>query len=222
MIKYCIFDLDGTLLNTLPTIKHHLNTTLRHFGLSEVDDNQTKRYVGDGAYQLICRALTEQGRGEREFVSTVLSHYLKEYEREPLYLTEIYDGITEMLERLSAMGIKLLVLSNKPDVAANAVVRHYFADRFALVRGAMDTQPLKPDPTSALSLLSEVGGLSEECAFVGDTDVDVKTGANMKAAISVGVLWGFRDERELRFAGADLIVNTPDEITQRIGEINEN
>lgn len=220
MIKNVIFDLDGTLLNTLPTIKHHLNTSLTHFGYREVDDAQTKRYIGDGAYQLIYRALTEQGEGSAERIDTVLRYYMREYEKAPLYLTEIYDGIPEMLEALSNEGIKLLVISNKPDVAAVAVVGHFFPGVFTLVHGGIDGIPLKPDPALPLSMLAELSARADECAFVGDTAVDINTATNMGAALSFGVLWGFRDEAELRAAGASVTVSHPAEIVRTVKERN--
>ena len=220
MIKNVIFDLDGTLLNTLPTIKHHLNTTLTHFGYREVDDEQTKRYIGDGAYQLIYRALAEQGEGSAERIDTVLRHYMKEYEQAPLYLTEIYDGIPEMLDSLRAEGIGLLVISNKPDVAAIAVVGHFFPGIFTLVHGGIDGIPLKPDPALPLRMLAELSARADECAFVGDTAVDINTAANMGAAMSFGVLWGFRDEAELSAAGATRTVLHPSEIVRTIVEQN--
>lgn len=220
MIKFCIFDLDGTLLDTLPTIKHHLNTSLVKFGLSPVDDEKTKRYIGDGAYQLLFRAMSEQGVTDKERIMTVLDFYMKEYERAPLYGTEVYPGVPELLCSLRENGITPLVLSNKPDVAAKAVVAHYFGNTFALVRGGLDSVPLKPDPTAPLSMLREMGADPSECAFVGDTAVDILTGKNMSAAISIGVLWGFREKEELVNAGADVTVSTAGEIIGVIGEYN--
>lgn len=220
MIKNVIFDLDGTLLNTLPTIKHHLNTTLTHFGYREVDDEQTKRYIGDGAYQLLYRALTEQGETREDVIRTVLSYYMRQYELAPLHLTEIYEGIPEMLAALSRTGISLLVISNKPDVAAIAVVDHYFPDSFTLVHGGIDGIPLKPDPALPLRMLSEISARAGESAFVGDTAVDINTARNMGAAMSFGVLWGFRDEAELTAAGASVTVSHPSEIVKIITEHN--
>lgn len=217
MIKYCIFDLDGTLLDTLPTIKYHLNATLVKYGLRPVGDCETKRYIGDGAYKLIYRAFSEQGICDEEAIAEALTYYKARYDAAPLDLTSVYDGICELLRGLKEKGIKVLVLSNKPDLAARMVVRHFFGDAFALVRGGLDGVPLKPDPTSALDMLRQLGANPSECAFVGDTAVDIQTGKNMGAALTVGVLWGFREREELVAAGADTVTASVPEILLAIG-----
>lgn len=221
MIKACIFDLDGTLLNTLPTIKHYLNGTLGKFGYAEVSCSDTKRYIGDGAYMLIKRALGEQGESDEEKILEALSDYKAAYDASPLYLTEIYEGVPEMLRDLKNKGIHLAVLSNKPDPATVAVVSHFFGDLFDIVRGGIDGIPLKPDATSALDILEKMNVTSAEAAFIGDTSVDIETAKNMCASLSVGVLWGFREKEELSEAGADLICSRAEEITSHIGERNE-
>ena len=221
MIKCCIFDLDGTLLDTLPTIKYHLNNTLTAYGLPPATDSDTRIYIGDGAYQLIYRAFTARGVNDAEMIAKALAEYKAAYDASPYYLTTVYDGIEEMLDRLSAAGVTLAVLSNKPDLAAGLVVGKFLPDRFDVVRGGRDGVALKPDPAAALSMLSELGFSPDECAFIGDTSVDITTGRNMGAALSVGVLWGFRDRAELTAAGADVIVSTAVEILPAIGVGNE-
>ena len=212
MIKYCIFDLDGTLLDTLPTIKHYLNKTLIDYGLYAVGDSETKRYIGDGAYQLIFRAFSEQGVTDEKIISKALSEYKAAYDSAPLYLTDFYDGILDALDSLQENGIKIAVLSNKPNAATVSVVRHFFGDRFSVIRGGIDGVPLKPDASSALEIASELGALPKEIAFIGDTSVDVSTGVNMGAALTVGVSWGFREREELILAGADAIADHPSEL----------
>lgn len=211
MIKYCIFDLDGTLLNTLPTILYYLNKTLGAFGYSEVTEAQCRRYVGDGAAVLIERALADRGCTDSSEVKRILDIYKAAYDEAPLYLTEPYPGIFDLIDRLKARGITLGVVSNKPDFAARTVVSSFFGeDTFASVVGGREGVRLKPSPDAPLSLLSELGGVPSECAFIGDTDVDIFTGKNMGAALSIGVLWGFRDMDELNRAGADVIVSNTD------------
>lgn len=212
MISCCIFDLDGTLLNTLPTIKYYLNQTLMAEGLREVSDDECRRYVGDGARVLLERALRDRGITEPEMVEALLQRYMKAYDSAPLYLTEPYEGIFELLDRLAADGIRLGVVSNKPHNATVAVVRSFFGDRFDAVRGAIEGVPLKPDPTAPLELLGELGGIPEQAAFVGDTAVDILTAKGMGASLGVGVLWGFRDKAELDDAGANLTVKDTDEL----------
>ena len=217
MIKLCIFDLDGTLLDTLPTIKHYLNQTLVCYGLSPVDDSKTKRYIGDGAYQLIYRAFTEQGITDDETINRALSEYKAAYDLSPYYLTTYYDGIVEMLDGLGEKGIALAVLSNKPDAATKAVIAHFFPGTFKIAQGGIDGIPLKPDSTAPLSIASTLGVKLEDVAFIGDTRVDVLTGVNMGAGISVGVSWGFRDREELISAGADAVIDHPAELIALLG-----
>ncbi len=216
MIKYCIFDLDGTLLNTLPTILYYLNDTLAAFGYPSATEEECKRYVGDGAYKLIERALADRGERDVAVIERVLSVYKQAYDDAPLYLTEPYEGICELLSALSSAGVMLGVVSNKPDFATRKVVSSFFGDRFSYVVGARDGVPLKPSPDSAVELVCKMGGAPSECAFIGDTGVDIVTGKNMGAALSIGVLWGFRDEGELCSAGADATVSHPNEIASLI------
>ncbi len=217
MIKYCIFDLDGTLLDTLPTIKHYLNETLVGYGLSPVGDAETKRYIGDGAYQLIYRAFSEQGVTCEKTIERALSEYKAAYESYPYYLTKVYDGITDALDELKARGVTLAVLSNKPNAATLAVISHFLPDRFRVVRGGVDGIPLKPNSTAPLAVAAELGAAPDECAFIGDTSVDILTGINMGAGLTVGVSWGFREREELLGAGASIIANHPSELTSLLG-----
>ena len=220
MIKCCIFDLDGTLLNTLPTIKYHLNNTLARYGLPAATDDDTRMYIGDGAYQLIFRAFVARGVSDPELIGRALSEYKAAYDASPYHLTTVYDGIEELLTELKQRGVKLAVLSNKPDLAANLVIDRFLPDRLWAVRGGIDGVPLKPQADAALSLASRLGVSPSECAFIGDTAVDVITGRNMGAALTVGVLWGFRDKKELTDAGADLTVKNANEIIHILEEYN--
>ena len=221
MIRCCIFDLDGTLLDTLPTIKYHLNSTLAAYGLPPATDEDTKIYIGDGAYQLIYRAFTARGVSDPDVIAKALIEYKAAYDASPYYLTTVYDGIEELLDGLTVSGVTLAVLSNKPDLAAGLVVDRFLPDRFVLVRGGRDGVALKPDPAAALDMLAELGFSPDECAFVGDTSVDITTGGNMGAALSLGVLWGFRDRAELADAGADIIVEKACDILDAIGACHE-
>ena len=217
MVKYCIFDLDGTLLDTLPTIKHHLNTTLVNWGLSPVGDAETKRYIGDGAYKLIYRAFSEQGITDEEKIAAAVREYKAAYDNEPYYLTKIYDGIVDALDTLQGAGVTLAVLSNKPNEATEAVISHFLPNRFEIARGGIDGIPLKPDSAAPLSLVKQLGGLASECAFVGDTSVDILTGRNMGACVTVGVSWGFRERAELLDAGADVVIDHPSGLADALG-----
>lgn len=215
-IRYCIFDLDGTLLNTISTIRYYLNKTLNDAGIEGVSEDECRVFVGDGARLLVTRALGSKGITDEGMIEALLAKYMKAYDDAPLYLTEPYPGVPDALEALSAAGIKLGVVSNKPDFATRSVVRSFFGDIFLGVRGGIDGVRLKPAPDAPLALLSEMGGVSEECAFIGDTSVDMKTAKNMSAALALGVGWGFRDSGELYENGADAVVSDGEQLVRYI------
>ena len=216
MIKACIFDLDGTLTNTLPTISYYGNCALKKNGFLTFDEERYKYFIGNGAKTLVARMLAAQDKMSEENLSRVFEDYSRAYDAAPLYKTAVYDGILPLLACLPRMGIKTAVLSNKPDFATRSVVEHFFPDSFDIVHGAREGIALKPSPKGALALMEELGiGDPSEIVYVGDTSVDMDTG---KAAgfFTVGVLWGFRTEEELRAHGADAIVSHPLEILELI------
>lgn len=216
MIKYCIFDLDGTLLDTLKSIRYYLNNTLAANGYRELTEDECRRFIGDGARMLVTRALAVSSETRPEVISRVLGEYNTAYDRDPYYLTEPYPGIIEALDVLSSHGITLCVLSNKPDSTARQVVRRFFGDSFRLVRGGCDGVPLKPDPSAAVDMIACMGTDRSEVAFIGDTAVDIETGKRTGTALTLGVSWGFRDAEELVSAGADVIADTADDLTRII------
>ena len=212
MIKAAIFDLDGTLLNTIDTITYYTNKTLQKYGVSAVSVEEVKYFVGEGSRKLIERALMSRGAYVSEKFEEIHADYKNSYDKEPLYLTDVYPGIREALSALSSEGIKLAVLSNKPHSAALSVVESFFGDSFNAVWGAREGVPLKPDPRPLKSLISELGVEPHEVAYFGDTATDMKTGRAAGAAVTVGVLWGFRTEEELRVAEAEKIIASADMI----------
>ena len=211
-MKTVIFDLDGTLLNTIDTITYYGNKALSAFGFPTYSADRYKYFVGNGAVKLIERALDASGEYAKEDFDKVFNYYNEIYNADSLYLTRPYDGIVEMLEKLKSAGIKTGVISNKPDFATVDVVKKVLGEGLIdICHGARDSFPLKPDPSSTLDILSELSGEKEISAFVGDTSVDVATG---KAAglHTIGVKWGFRTEEELKDAGAEFIISHPDEL----------
>lgn len=217
MIKCAIFDLDGTLLDTINTIAYYVNLTLQKYGISPISIEEAKVFAGDGARNLISRSLDSRGEyRSEEFFERVFCEYKEAYDREPLYLTEVFPGIHELIENLRSRGIRLAVLSNKPQSATESVVSHFFNNEFDLVLGARDGVPLKPDPAGVDFALSQMGFTKEELIYVGDTSTDMITGKSCGACITVGVLWGFRGKDELMRYGADLIVSEPHEISEAI------
>lgn len=216
MIKCCIFDLDGTVLDTITTITHFVNIALQKWGIKQITIEQGKVFAGNGARKLIERSCRNGGVTDEKTISEVLEFYNKTYDDNPLYLTKAFDGVLDMLDELTRRGIRLALLSNKPDSTVKGVVKAFFGDRFAYVAGGKDGVPLKPHPDCTRDILSELSVSADEVMFVGDTSVDVETGKNMGAGKTVGVLWGFRKREELEGAGADVIVFHPSEILENI------
>lgn len=211
-IKCAVFDLDGTLLNTINTITHYLNFALAKNGMRDVSPEECRRFVGNGVRMLLLRAIEARGEYTDELYSRMYADYNEAYNAEPHYLTEAYEGIPEMLDELKARGIHLAVLSNKPHIATVGTIEKFFPNIFDIVSGGRDSVPLKPDPTSLLSTISALGFSPDECLYVGDSDVDMETARNAAVAVGLGVSWGFRDREVLEAAGADVIIDRPDEL----------
>ncbi len=217
MIKACIFDLDGTLCDTLTTIAYFGNETLKHFELPEIEINKYKYMIGNGYKNLVRNMLNYLDSYTDELFLEVSEHYFKAYDKNPLYLTAPYDGILAMLDSLSKKGIKTAILSNKPDNATKNVVKEILTSHdFSHVQGFIEGVPLKPAPDSLLNIISFLDVPKEECLYIGDTSTDIETGKNAEIK-TVGVLWGFRTEKELKDAGADMIAQTPSDIIDFIG-----
>ena len=212
MIKACIFDLDGTLLNTLKTITHYVNSTLGDMGLTPISEAECCSFIGHGAHQLIRRSLATKGITDDKTVAETLKAYNAKYDADTLYLTRPYDGIVDMVNSLFASGIKLAVLSNKPDATTVDIVEKFFPARFAVVHGGRAGIPLKPDPTALNMTIAELGASPSEIMYIGDTGVDVTTGKNAGVYKTVGVSWGYRPVSELVECGADIVIDNPEDI----------
>ena len=213
MIKSVVFDLDGTLLNTINSIKHYLNRALAENGLETVDEETVKILAGKGAKDLIQKGFKNGGiiLSEEE-LNEKTAIYVADYDKDPCYLTEVYDGIREMVSALKEKGIKIAILSNKPNSSVNYIVPKFFGEGFFdKVLGATEDLPRKPNPEALFEILKELDSNPEECLFVGDSGVDMETGKNA-GALACGVLWGFRGLEELKTSGADYIVSHPSEI----------
>ena len=220
MIKCCIFDLDGTILNTITTITYFVNETLQKYGIETITEDECKYFAGNGARKLIIRALKSKGITDECLIEKVLTDYNAAYDSDPLYLTDAFPGIKELLVSLSERGIRLAVLSNKPDSTVKSIVKSFFSGMFDDVRGGIEGVPLKPDPDIPLAILSGFGISPENTAWIGDTSTDVETGVNLGAALNIGVLWGFRLREELERAGADVIVSTPEQILSEVIKVD--
>lgn len=218
MYKVCIFDLDGTIADTVESIAHVGNQTLRAFGLPEIPVKDYNFYAGDGADVQVKRMLAAVPGGDKVDYEEVRTQYRKWFAENPFYHVKPYDGILELLERLKAQGIKIAVLSNKPHGAAVEVVHKIFGqDMFHKIQGQTSEIPRKPSPIGALAVAKEFGALPQECLYCGDTNTDMDTG---KAAgmFTIGVTWGFRPRTELEEHHADKIVDQPSEILELASE----
>jgi len=212
MIKACIFDLDGTLADTLESIAYAGNRALEAVGLAALPINNYKYYAGDGAKTLVERALLDAGDKSLLKIEEAFGIYTDFFKEDCTYKVTVFDGVYPLIQNLKAKGIKVTVLSNKPHERTLDVIRKLFGDDvFDVVWGQKDEIPKKPDPTSALMTAKLLGVAPDECLYIGDTDVDMQTG-NSAGMITVGVLWGFRDKNELTAYGAKYIVSHPDEI----------
>ncbi len=218
MIKAVIFDLDGTVSDTISTIAHFGNVALEHCGFPAIDENEYKYFAGDGKVKLLHRALAFYGADTEENFKKVEAKYDSEYEADPIFETKPFDGLVEELQKLKSRGTKLAILSNKPDNVTVMVAEKLFGNLFDIVHGKRENIATKPDPEGTNILIEELGVTKEECVFVGDTNVDIFTARNAGMK-SIGVLWGFRDEKELKDAKADYIIEKTDQIFETILKI---
>ena len=206
MIKLCIFDLDGTVLDTVTTIAYYGNYALSKNGIEPIDVEEYKYFAGNGAVNLIKRALRFRNALTDEVFQKVFDDYNTAYNADTSYLTTPFDGIQETLNAIKAQGIKMAILSNKPHFATCGVITSLFGEGFFdCVYGQREDVPIKPDPTAVYQIMAECNAKPEECLYIGDTGTDMKTGKNAQLR-TVGVLWGFRGKEELLENGADVII----------------
>lgn len=214
MYNCAIFDLDGTLLNTIEDLAIASNYALELEGYPTHEVEKYKHFVGDGRYKLIERILPEDKK-DKETLNRVVASFDEYYGKHMLDKTKPYDGIIEMLDKLHDAGVKLAVVSNKPDKFAGDVVKTFFGDRFDVVFGHRDGYLTKPDPTAVLDVMKCLGFDKDECIYIGDSNVDIMTAKNAQVK-SIGVIWGFRGEEELKNAGADFLAQNTKELLEII------
>lgn len=208
MKKAVIFDLDGTLADTIEDLAGAMNRSLRKRGLPEHDFGKYKLFVGDGFRNLVVRSLPEASKSDA-LIQEIWFEAAAYYAERCLDMTRPYPGIDSLLAALAERGVGLAVLSNKPDELTKKVTAGLFPGaRFGLVRGETADFPRKPDPASALDACARLGAAPSEALYLGDTAVDMKT-ARAAGILALGAAWGFRGESELRAAGADAILERP-------------
>lgn len=214
MIRGILWDLDGTLLDTLEDLKDGVNYALAQFGCPERTLPEVRRFVGNGAGLLIRRALPGlPGDPDPEAVLDVFRTYYNAHCR---VKTAPYPGILAAMEELRNQGLAMAVVSNKPDSAVKPLCRDFFGEIQAV--GEIPGCPRKPAPDMVLRVAKELGLAPEECLYVGDSEVDVATAKNA-GMICLTVLWGFRDREELEQAGANHFCETPAELVRCIDEL---
>lgn len=211
-IQAVIFDLDGTLLYTLDDIRNSMNPVFEQYGLPTFTLDEYRYLVGSGIREMADRAIPLE-RLTEPLVQDCIAGFHREYSLHWADTTHPYPGIVAALQRLHIAGLRLGVLSNKPhDFTVQIIDRMFPEHPFDEVLGASPAYPIKPDPTGARLLLTKLGATPATTLIIGDSDIDMQTARNV-GAHAAGAAWGYRTVEELRTAGADLILQSPDEIT---------
>lgn len=215
-MKACIFDLDGTLTDTLESLTYSVNETLKEMELSPITDKECESFVGNGARVLMECSLRAAGEETLDRLNEAMERYGRIFDANCTYHVTPYDGVEEMLGRLKESGMRLGVLSNKPHQQTVKVVREIFGeDIFDCVQGQQETVARKPDPAGVFRLMEKMQVTEEECLYVGDSEVDIRTGRNAGVK-TVSVTWGFRTREELEAAEAGTIIDIPGELLQYV------
>lgn len=204
-----IFDLDGTLLNTLDDLSDSVNHCLEQFGFPKITLSQTRQYVGNGIRKLMARAVPN-GEDNLQF-EAVFSMFREYYPEHSQIKTKPYDGIPQLLDNLKLSGVKLAVVSNKNHEAVCRLCKSYFGDTFSVTVGKQAGVKRKPAPDSVLQALSALGSEKSKAVYIGDSEVDVATAKAAEMDL-IAVSWGFRDRETLLHAGAKVIVDKPEHI----------
>lgn len=211
MYRTVIFDLDGTLLNTLEDLADAGNWVCRYNGWPEHSLEEYRTMVGHGLADLVRKFSPESCRSPLMLVNT-LSQFNGYYGQHNMDKTRPYEGLENLVAELNRQGLRLAVYSNKADDFSRQIVEHFFPGMFALVRGKVRGVPVKPDPTGVRQILTELGADPAQTLFVGDSSVDIETAHNAGLA-ACGVTWGFRSRESLVAAGADFLADTPKDLS---------
>lgn len=209
MIKAILFDLDGTLLNTLEDLTDSVNHILNTHGMPERTIDEIRSFIGNGVPTLIARSVPYDT--DPEMIKICVDGMMEYYKDHADIKTRPYDGIPELLDNLKKKNIRIAVVTNKAEEAAKILCKAKFGDVPDLVIGDNGKDKLKPAPDNVFRALNELNLKKEDVLYVGDSDVDMITAKNAGLR-SVGVTWGFRDENVLRKNGADHIISTPLEL----------
>ena len=213
---YVVFDLDGTLLNTLDDLALAGNHVCELHGWPTFPIDSYRYKIGNGMLKLVERFMPAEYFGDQAAFECALAEFRAYYAAHKEDHTAPYEGVPEMLDELRAAGVRMAVLTNKDHASAAPLMDHYFAPgTFACVQGKVDAYPPKPAAPVTLHVLDQLGARPEEALCVGDSSVDVRCGHNAGLAVA-GVTWGFRSREELEAEGAEYIATTPAELLQLI------
>lgn len=209
MIRCCIFDLDGTLLDTVESLAYSANRAMEKYGLPPQPAENFKQFAGDGQKELIKRCIAASGDESLRYYDRVLEEYISLFEKDCTYKVKPYEGITDAIDELKRRGILTAVLTNKQHENAVSVLNDIFGENyFDMILGQKPTHEKKPSPTGVYTILEKLGVKREECLYIGDTGTDMKTGKNA-GLYTVGVTWGFRERQELLAGEPAEIINVP-------------
>ena len=215
--KAIVFDLDGTVCNTLQDLGECTNQALADFGFPPHEIEEYKMIVGNGVDTQMRRAIGEE-KYTKEIADQVKAKFKEYYHKNYLKNTKPYEGVAEALDEISAMGLKLAVFSNKPDEFAGTICTKLLGDRFDLVAGNRPGVPVKPDPTGLFAALEKLGATPEETIYCGDSGVDMQTGKRA-GIVTIGVDWGFRTQEELWENGADYVLSSPSQLPELVKKL---
>lgn len=210
MRKLAIFDLDGTLIDSLPDIVENINVMLKKFGHEQRTYDEIRRFIGNGARKLVEESIGESLNSD-DFEKR-LEYYNKIYTESGSPNTRLYDGIEQTLLELKKRGYLLAVLTNKPQSTTDTVIKNYFSFiEFDRVVGQRNGVKCKPDKAATLNILAELDVSINDCVFIGDGETDFLTAKNCKIPC-ISVLWGYRDLVDLESVGANLFINCPKQL----------
>jgi len=215
LTKLVLFDLDGTLLNTLDDLAHAANFALKRHGLPEHPVEAYKQFVGNGIVKLVERMTPKERRGDTALLDSLKKDFDAYYAEHSLDRTCPYEGVTELLHSLNGRGITCVVLSNKPDEFTKSLCERYFGSLIRVAVGHRQGYPHKPDKALVEEMLKLAGFQGQNSVYVGDSGVDMQTAKNA-GLFAVGVLWGFRGREELEENGADILISAPGELIKII------
>ena len=207
--KAVLFDMDGTVMNTIEDLNDSVNFTLRHFRMPEIRLADTMRFVGNGARRLIEQAVPAGTGGET--LEKVLEYYVNYYKAHCMIKTAPYEGITELMKRLQEAGLRQVIISNKPDPATREIAERFFGGLTEFAIGERPGLRRKPWPDMVDASVKRLALKKQDCVFVGDSEVDCITAKNAELDC-ISVLWGFRDRQTLAEAGASVFAESPAEL----------